>query len=127
MAQNYETTLLVPDLDRSVTFYEEVMNLSLTDRRGSRAEFDTGECALVLEGGLSEQTLAAYGLEKVYDGPCHGVLISLEYDTIDPVYERVKDHDNAEILIEPRTSPWDERLFLMTDPDGYVLDVAEPI
>lgn len=127
MPTQYETTLLVADLDRSVAFYEDVLDLSVAERRGSRVAFDTGDCALVLEGELDDETLAAYGLDPPGADPGRGVLVSLLYDDVDAVHDRAAASDLAEVLTEPREAPWGERLFLVADPDGYVLDVAEEL
>lgn len=127
MPRQYETTFIVTNLDRSIKFYKEVLGLTLVERNGTRATFETGECELVLEGEFDDQTLEAYGLKPPGDTPGRGVLVSLMYDDIDRVYERAAANADAEILTEPRDARWGERLFLVSDPDGYVLDIAEPL
>lgn len=127
MPSHYESTFIVSDLDRSVEFYEDVLDLSVAERHGSRVVFDTDDSSLVLEGAFDEQTLDAYGLDAPSAESGRGVLVSLMYDDIDPIYDRAVAHSGADVLIEPREAHWDERLFLLSDPDGYVLDVAEPL
>lgn len=124
MPTTHETTLIVTDLDRSVSFYREVLDLSVAERRGSRVAFETGQCTLVLEEEFDRETFETYGLYPPGDTPGRGVIVGLRYDDVDEVYERAVAAD-VEILTEPREADWGETLFLLRDPDGYAIDVVE--
>lgn len=124
MPRAHETTLVVSDLDRSVPFYRDVLDMTVAERRGSRVAFETGECTLVLEEEFDEETFEAYGLSPPGDDPGRGVVVGFRYDDVEAVYDRAVDA-GAEILTEPREADWGERLFLVEDPDGYVVDVVE--
>lgn len=117
--------LMTADLDASVAFYEEALGLTCTDRGERSAEFDTGPCTLKVERDFDEATLDAFGLSPPGDSRGDGVVVVLEVDDVDSVYERAASAD-AETLVEPRDVDWGRRLFLVRDPDGYVVEVSEP-
>lgn len=122
----HQVYLMVRDVDRAVAFYRNGLGLDL-ERRGERsAEFDTGAATLMLERDFDESTLAGFGLEPPGESRGDGVIVVLFVDDVDATYERAVDAD-AEVLTEPRDVDWGRRLFLVRDPDGYVLEVSTPI
>ncbi|WP_254533243.1 VOC family protein [Natrinema gelatinilyticum] len=126
MPSLHETTLIVTDLDRSVPFYRDVIGLEVAERRGSRVAFETGECTFVLEEEFDEKTFEAYNLPKPTGHRAEGVVTAFHVVDLDAIYERANEHDMT-ILTEPREAHWGERLFLVEDPDGYVIDVVTPL
>jgi catechol 2,3-dioxygenase-like lactoylglutathione lyase family enzyme len=61
-------------------------------------------------------------LQRGYEG--HGVVYSFEVDDVDREYEKLKD-DDVEIVFDIRTEPWGQRHFMILDPAGMVVDVAQ--
>lgn len=117
---------MTADLEASVEFYEQSLGLTCTERGERSAAFDTGACTLKVERDFDESTLAAFGLSPPGDSRGDGVVVVLEVEDVDAVYETAVEHD-ADTLIEPRDVDWGRRLFLVRDPDGYVLEVSQPI
>jgi catechol 2,3-dioxygenase-like lactoylglutathione lyase family enzyme len=118
--------LMVTDLDNSIRFYHEKLGLDLRDRGTRSATLDTGACTLEIERDFDEETLAAYGLSPPAEPRGEGVILVLEVEDIDRTYERAVRSD-VELRMEPRDVEWGRRLFLVEDPDGYVLEIFQPL
>ncbi|MFB6129444.1 MAG: VOC family protein [Salinigranum sp.] len=119
--------LMVTDLDRSVRFYRDVLDLSVVEERDSQAVFDTGECSLVVEEDFDAETLAGFNLDPPGDDRGDGAIVVLEVDDVEAAYETAADADVGETLTEPRRVDWGRELFLVADPDGYVVEVSRPV
>lgn len=120
-----ETFLMVSDIDESVAFYTDVIGLDIAKRDGE-ARFDTGGATLVLEEDFEEDVLAGFGLEPPGENRGDGVIVVIEVEDPDEIAARAEDH-GYEVLSEPRDVDWGRRMCLISDPDGYVLEVSRPL
>ncbi len=118
--------LMVSDYKTSYEFYAEKLDLPVKDKSDGHTEFDTGGCALVIEDEFDEETLSSFGLEPPGKSKGDGTIIVIEVEDLTEVYERVVSH-GVSPLIEPREVPWGRKMFLVEDPDGYVLEISRPI
>lgn len=124
LAQVY---LMVSDLETSEQFYQEAIGLS-TAKRGDRSvEFETGAVQLKLEADFDEETLENFGLTPPGDHRGEGGVIVLEVGSVEEVYDRVTTADVGEVLTPPREVSWGRKLLLVSDPDGYVLEISRPL
>ncbi len=55
-----------------------------------------------------------------------GVLVNLEVDDVDAVYDRVRSA-GLKIHLELRDEPFGQRHFITADPNGIAIDVIKPI
>lgn len=120
-----ETFLMVSDLDDSVEFYAEALGLDIIER-GNDVTFDTGTAKLIIEEDFEEGVLADFGLEPPGEDRGDGAIIVIQVDDVDAVHERADEY-GAEIVFGPADVDWGRRMFLVRDPDGYVLEVSTPI
>ncbi|AWZ10444.1 MULTISPECIES: VOC family protein [unclassified Streptomyces] len=65
----------------------------------------------VLPEGLREQRAA-------------GVLLAFTVADLPAEYERLRA-EGVTILMEPRVEPWGERVFLVSDPNGVVVEIVD--
>lgn len=121
----HEAFRMVADLDRSVDFYR-TLGLSLHEQTDRRAEFDTGECTFVVEEAYDPETLAEWGLDPPGDEPGRGVILVLLVDSVTKAAERAEEA-GATVLTPPRETDWGEKLALVADPDGYVVELVRPL
>lgn len=122
----HQIYLMVEDLDQSLSFYQDVLNLEMRDASEGRAKFETGECILVLEEDFDEVTLNEFDLTPPGNDRGNGVIIVVEVDNVESVHGiAVKAGSN--VLLKPRTVDWGRKMFLITDPDGYVIEVSRPL
>jgi len=114
---------VVRDVEESLEFYRDVLGLETRDVTEGRVKFDTGECTLVLEEDFDEAVLAEFGLEPPGDDRASGVIVVIEVDDVEAVHERA-ERAGADVRMEPRTVEWGRKMFLVADPDGYVVEVS---
>jgi uncharacterized glyoxalase superfamily protein PhnB len=73
---------------------------------------------------LPDQESQPPALRSEFNGV--GVIFSLEVEDVDSLYQVVRGAD-CETVVELRDEPWGQRLFLIRDPAGNLLDVVEQI
>jgi len=117
--------LMVSDVERSRAFYEEGLGLETVETGDRSATFETGGCQIVVEEDFDAETLAGFGLEPPGDRRGDGAIVVLEVDDVEAKHGRVDEY-GAEVLTPPRVVDWGRKLFLVRDPDGYVLEVSRP-
>lgn len=122
----HQAFLMVTDVDRSTAFYAETVGLEIADRGDRSTAFDTGDGQLMIEQDFEAETLAAFGLEPPGPHRGEGLIVVIEVDDVDAVHDRALDAD-AEVLMAPREVDWGRKMFLLRDPDGYVVEVSRPV
>lgn len=114
----------VKDLKRSVSFYRDVLGLSLVRDGEQDARFDVGGFNLVLHEDLSADEFVKWKANPNPGERGWGVYLTLRSDDPDADYARLKEHP-VDFICEPMTMPWGSRLFLLHDPDGYILEISK--
>ncbi len=128
MSKLVQVYLMVNDLSKSRDFYERVMGLSPKNNGNGTCAYETGDCELKLQIDFDPVALKAFNLEPPRegnrgDGSVYIVTIEGE---IGQIYKRIKDtikNSNGKLITEPREIPWGESMFLVRDPDGYLIEV----
>ncbi len=119
-------SLAVADMNESLRFYKEALGFEVTfsmpgpDGKLAHANLKNGDVELMM--GPVE---SAY---NVSPGPVgQGVTIYIyvnDDDDIDALFDRAKNA-GAKVLVEPRDEFWGDRLWSVSDLDGYQLMVAK--
>ena len=122
----HQTFLMVSDIEASTAFYEDALGLEIADRGDRSTAFATGETELMIEQDFDEAELAAFGLDPPGDDRGDGVIVVIEVEDVDAVYEQASAA-GADVVLEPTDVDWGRRLCLVRDPDGYVLEVSRPL
>jgi lactoylglutathione lyase len=111
----------VTDLESSVAFYQDVIGLRLKFIDAGFAEFDTGEARFA----LYEQRRAGWLTgEDVSPGPAAEVAFLV--DDLDEEARRLIEL-GVTVLSGPADRPWGHRTLHVADPDGFVVEFAQPI
>jgi lactoylglutathione lyase len=115
--------LFVGDLERSVTFYRDVIGVPFKLRGDGYAEFATRGTRFGLydRDRLDELT----GQEAEAPGRPGGEVVFLVED-VDAEAERLQEAGVA-ILRGPVDRAWGHRTLHVADPDGFVVELAEEI
>lgn len=115
------------DVDRSLRFYRDALGLEVEHR-------DEGYAALRVEGpvilalmdrGRLPELLPEEHCRPPEAGRHRGELAFLVEDA-DAAHERLTEQ-GVEFLAPPADRPWGERTAYLTDPDGYLVEIAEKI
>jgi catechol 2,3-dioxygenase-like lactoylglutathione lyase family enzyme len=112
-----------PDLDGSRDFYRDVLGLDVA--------FECGWYTLLVSRTDPDDQLGfvALGHESVpapYGDPAAGVLVTVEVDDADAIYERAGAL-GAECVLPIRDEIFGQRHFMLRDPNGLLLDVVQRI
>ena len=121
--------LMTSDLNRSRAFYE-TLGFEVAEEGDSSVEFDTGAARLKLEADFDPNTLSAFGLSPPGESRGDGVVVVVKVPDADAVADRAEDATAAhggDILAGPRDVEWGRRLLLVSDPDGYTLEISQPL
>jgi len=122
--RSIEPLLTVSDLQRSITFYTEVLGFFISDRYTDKNGALQG---VMLKAGVCEVGLSQDDWAKGRDRQ-RGVAIRIWCTTaqnVDQLAARVKaaGHELAE---GPRDQSWGGRSFSVDDPDGFHLTLYQP-
>ncbi|MUM78593.1 glyoxalase [Pseudodesulfovibrio sp. F-1] len=117
-------SLLVADINASRTFYQEILGQEVLADHGAHVAFAGGfsiwqadlATQVIYEGARQPPAALGQGNFELY----------FESETLEDDYARVgglwKD------IVHPvQTAPWGQRAFRLHDPDGHVVEVAEPL
>lgn len=120
--------LMTTDLQRATRFYC-ALGFEIADEGSRSVEFETGHAQLKIEADFDLETLSAFGLDSPGENRGKGAVIVLAVEDVDAVAEAVDaatSEYGGEVLTGPRDVDWGRRLLLITDPDGYVLELSQP-
>ena len=115
--------LVVADMERSRNFYKTVLDLETVSDLGAN---------VVLEGGLALQTLDSWAgfLGKTPGEIAFGgndSEIYFETGDFDGFLRRLFETPSVELVHAPLEHRWGQRVVRLLDPDGHVLEIAEPL
>ncbi|MBV9650764.1 MAG: VOC family protein [Pseudonocardiales bacterium] len=113
--------LYVSDLPISVAFYRDVVGLRHKFTDAGYAEFATGETRFA----LYEQRRAAW-LTGMRPAPGPAGQVVFVTDDVDSQALRLTSL-GVDVLSAPADRPWGHRTLHIADPDGFVVEFAEPI
>lgn len=123
-----ETALYVSDMDRSVRFFEEVLQLKPMLRSERLTAFDAGRGGVLLifkRGASLADMMGPGGVVPGHDGagPLH-MAFAIAEDSYEPWLEHLRAA-GATLRGEMRW-PRGGRSLYFEDPDGHVLELATP-
>ncbi|MQA16905.1 MAG: VOC family protein [Pseudonocardiaceae bacterium] len=113
--------LYVSDLDASVAFYRDVVGLAHRFTDAGYAEFASGETRFA----LYERRRAAWLTADTVAPGAAGEVVFVVADA-DAEARRLDDL-GVPVLAGPADRPWGHRVVHVADPDGFVIEFAQPI
>jgi len=115
-------SLTVNDLKQSLAWYETVLGFTVEDRWEADGQLRGVELKAGATRLMLNQDDWARGRERL-----KGEGFRLWYDTaqnLDDLAAAITAR-GGRLDYEPRTMPWGDRAFALTDPDGYRLTIAQ--
>ena len=112
--------IITDDVDRSVAFYQRLLEVEPERPAPVFATFRSPSGSLAIG---HPSTVPVPGFAATHDGT---LLEFLETSpaTVDAVHERVRGW--AEVAMVPTDMPWGNRSLLLRDPDGVLINVYAP-
>lgn len=113
--------IAVRDMERAVRFYQEILGQTVALDLGGRKRL---ACGLTLfaqpdPSAAFPELCALYRLRAK--------ALYVEVADFDGLAARLKRHPEVALLRGPETYPWRQRGVLLCDPDGYLVEAAEPM
>lgn len=125
LSQSVHTGLFVENVEKMVRFYRDILGFETDWDGGPFAEF------IVKDGGLFlfDRKQFAEAMNQPYDPP-KGVNLTMEIGIGVPTKADV-DQEYIRLMAlgvpsaqEPKTQPWGQRNFWITDPEGNYIEIG---
>lgn len=115
--------LLVSDLARSVHFYRTLLERSPASEDARHARFDLAPISLTIHEDLTPAELAIWRVDPMPGRRGWGVYLTFTTDDLEGTYGKLKGM-RAEVLTIPKATSWGDTMFVVKDPDGYLLEIS---
>jgi predicted enzyme related to lactoylglutathione lyase len=116
--------LLVSNLARSIQFYQGLLERAPASQDARHARFDLGPITLTIHEDLMPEEISLWRVDPMPARRGWGVYLTVPTPDLEGTYEKVTAI-GAEILTNPRTTPWGSMMFIVKDPDGYLLEISQ--
>ena len=117
--------LLIDDLERSLTFYTQVLGLRLGHRSGEYAQLDTGPTRLGLYTRRAMAQVVGVPLHPpALDAP--GCELGFKVPDVDAAFAALTAC-GAMATTPPTTRLWGQRTAYIRDPDGHLIELVQEI
>ena len=113
--------LLVKDMAASRKFYESVLGQEVSMDHGLNVGYKSG-----LALWQQDYALAVIHGKKTRPKKGNDLEVYFECARVDEAFEAVRAY-GAPIIHEIREQPWGQRVFRFRDPDGFALEIGEPM
>jgi catechol 2,3-dioxygenase-like lactoylglutathione lyase family enzyme len=124
MIKYQSAVLFVKDIAAARRFYTDLLDQKVRMDHGTNVGFEAGfalwqvDHARQVIHGQAESTPGSLG--------CDNLELYFESDALDATWERFASAGVT--VVHPIVEqPWGQRVFRVADPDGYVVEVAEPM
>lgn len=124
MKINYICLLMaVQDIGKSRKFYEELLNQEVEIDHGTNVSFKAGFAihdAQHYQGLLGESSPINTDVEKNF------MELYFESEDLDGIQGNLETN-NVQFVHKITEQPWEQRVMRFYDPDGYIIEVGEPL
>ena len=118
--------LFVKNLRRSIDFYKDTLGIPVAREGEQDARFEIDGFNVVIHEDLTQDEFQKWKINPKPGERGWGSILTLRSDNVDAEYKRLKELDVC-FICEPMSMPWGTRMFLLQDPDGYVMEISKPI
>ena len=118
--------LITKDYEASCRFYTETLELKEASRTKDHVRYDLGGTSLVIHAPISDEEMRKWNLEPLREPRGSGVVVTLTPEDVDRAYDTLIAK-GAEVIFPPRDAPWGVRMFMLKDPNGFLIEVSKPI
>ena len=116
--------IITNDVERLVSFYENISSISATRYTPDFAELTTSRGTLAIG---STRTLSLFHAEDQLKPEANrSVILEFLVEDVDAEFSRLKNQLSG-LVQEPTTMPWGNRSLLFRDPDGNLVNFFTPV
>lgn len=117
--------LYVNDSEKSITFYKDVLGLSMRAEHGTYVEFETGSTILALN--TKESVREITGLDIPEQGLSSQTFeLGFVVENVQAVIEKLRQQQ-VQIVVEPVQKPWGQTVAYIADPDGHYIEICSSL
>ena len=121
------TLLYVSDVEKTVSFYEEVFGLRRKFvHEGGYGEMDTGATKLGFVSHALAKTSGITYAEPNAEGPAPAVEIALVTDDVAAAYDKAVT-SGAVAVAPPKEKPWGQTVSYVRDLNGFLVELCSPM
>ncbi len=119
--------LYVPDVARSVAFYEGAFGVPrrFVHESGSYAELETGATALAFADETITPNRGAFRPNRPAEQAA-GAEVAFVVDDVRGAFDRALTH-GAVSVVEPTEKPWGQTVSYVRDLDGFLVELCSPV
>jgi predicted enzyme related to lactoylglutathione lyase len=117
------TRIITADVQRLVSFYERVTEISAVWGNELFAEIPTPVGTLAIG---SDKTVPLFGEGSAEPAANRSAIVEFIVEDVAAQYQRLREH-LTDIVTEPTTMPWGNRALLFRDPDGNLVNLFTPV
>jgi predicted enzyme related to lactoylglutathione lyase len=115
--------IITEDLNRLVSFYEQVTGSAATRYSEDFAELKTGLATIAI---AHRRTAERFAAGAVHPADNHSVILEFRVRDVDADRRRLAPL-LGQVVQEPTTMPWGNRSLLFRDPDGNLVNLFTPV
>ena len=119
MFKNFGNCLLVNNLDVSLEFYKDKLEMEIDSQDGKFVSFKGISLALFQK----DEAVAMFPKEHMGNGG--GVILAYQVDDLNKVCEKLKGK-GVEFFEGPKETPWGQKVAYFKDPDSNIWEISEP-
>jgi len=116
--------LLVSDLARSVHFYRTLLEREPASEDARHARFDLSPLSLTLHEDLRPDERTTWRVDPAPERRGWGVYLTFATSDLESTYGKLTGL-GAEIVTAPKATSWGAWMFIVKDPDGYLLEISQ--
>ena len=117
--------LYVNDFEKTMHFYQDILNLPVKMQQDTYVEFDTGETTLSINTRESVKEVIGLNVPEASVSTQTfeiGFVVEDVPATIDNLREK-----GVPIIKEPVTKPWGQTVAYVADPDGHYIEICTSV
>ena len=116
--------LICRNLEKSRNFYSNFLELKEKKKEQDFIEYKVGGINLVIHAPIKDEEMEKWNLKPVINERGSGVILTLVPENLEDAYKKILQN-NVKILFPPKDVSWGYRIFMVEDPDGFVIEISQ--
>lgn len=116
--------LICRNLEKSRNFYSNFLELKEKKKEKDFIEYKIGGNNLVIHAPIKDEEMKKWNLKPVINERGSGVILTLIPEDLEDAYKKMLKN-NVKILFPPKDVSWGYRIFMVEDPNGFVIEISQ--